>query len=458
MNYSSFFIGLLFVSCVEDMEHRDVDVVSQIPDLANKTEITFQQLFNLHSNVIGKDTLVSGYVISSDAEGNFFKEIYVQNTTDVVDSGEDNPRMGLKIRVGLNPTSTKYGKGRKISVNLEGLKKTTSDNVLTIGQPSTTFIKDILEFDLDDHIYKIDEVREIEPKVVALSALGKNDLNTWVKINNLHFTNNTIGNPLAGLATDEFDGERILEFCNNIQRDTVILETSNFSNFASELIPNKQVVVQGVYTINFDDNPVLILNQFSDIALLGAYVSCPEINTPNVLITEVADPKVGTGEKARYVELYNPTENVVSLDGWSLIRYNKTISNENKLMISLNGNTIAAKSTLIVASNSENSVTQKTWFETYFNFPPNITSTSVDGNGDDAYELVDSLDEVKDIYGIPNVDGTDSVWDYENGVAIRKETIVQPNKLFVADEWEVKSELPKLIIGDFDDEFTPGVR
>ncbi|NJB81604.1 DUF5689 domain-containing protein [Wenyingzhuangia aestuarii] len=458
MKYSYFLILVFLVSCVDDFNHHAIDTTIQNPDISKKTEITFQQLFDLHSNEIGKDTIVTGYVVSSDQEGNFYKEIFVQNTSGVNDLGTNNPRMGLRVRVGVTTTSTKYAKGRKIVINLEGLKKTTSDDLLTLGKPSNTYIKDILEFNLDTHILKTEELVPIEPKVLEISDVALNDLNTLIRIEDLHFKAEEIGIPFAGLPTDDFDGKRTLEFCNTSRRDTLILETSNFSDFASELIPNKQVSVSGIYTINFDDEPVLVLNQFRDLEQIGTYANCAQIVTPNLMMTEVADPKVGSGEKARYVEIYNPTDNWVSLEGWKLIRYNKTSTNENAYTIPLDELTIAAKSTLIVATNSEDALTAKTWFQVYFNFAPALTNASIDGNGDDAYELIDPLNKVKDVYGEPNVDGTDLPWEYEDGVAVRKTTVTEPNTLFDVTEWEIKTKAPQLSTTSSNEDFTPGLR
>ncbi len=457
IKHSYFLIFLTLISCVDDIHHNEIDTTIKNPDITHKTEITFKQLFNLHNNVIGKDTIVSGYVISSDREGNFYKELFIQNTADTNDLEIDNPRRGLRVRVDLRSTNTKYAKGRKVIINLEGLKKTTSDDLLTLGKPSSTFIKDIIFFDLDTHILKTNTIEEIRPKVIEISALSTNELNTLIKIKDVHFKKNTVGLPLAGLSTDNFDGKRILEFCNATRRDTLILETSNFADFASALIPNKQVNISGVYTINFDDEPIIIMNQFTDLEEIGTYANCLEIMSPNLMITEVADPKVDSGEKARYVEIYNPTENTVYLEDWKLIRYNKTSSN-NSFGISLSGLMIASNSTIIVSTNTKNVKTDKTWFETYFGFTPVLTNSKLDGNGDDAYELIDPLNEVKDVYGTPNIDGTGLPWEYENGVAIRKIYILNPNVTFDLSEWHIKKEIPQLIKGEDHDDFTPGIR
>ncbi|WP_169816796.1 DUF5689 domain-containing protein [Wenyingzhuangia fucanilytica] len=456
--YSLFILLLLLISCVEDVNHKMIDTDIVNPDISQKTEITFKQLYDLHGNEIGKDTVVVGYVVSSDIQGNFYKEVFIQNTTGLSDIAPENPRMGMRIRVGIASASTKYALGRKVIINLEGLKRTTSNKLLTLGKPNGTYIKDILEFDLDTHILKTTEVAEVVPKPIELSNLTSSDLNTLVKIKDVHFKENQIGLPLSGLPTDDFNGLRTLVFCNTFRKDSILLETSNFADFSEEQIPNAQVDITAIYHISFDKEPILVLNQIEDLIPSGPYVNCSEIITPDLLITEVADPKVGTGEVARYVEIFNPTPNTVSLEGWNLVRYNKTSANNYSYIISLDDLSIAPNSTLLIANDALDDQTNKTWFETYFGFAPMISHSNIDGNGDDAYELIDPLNKVKDVYGVPNVDGTGSAWEYEDGVAVRKIDISIPNTVFDESEWQIKKNVPQLNIDGGNMDFTPGVR
>lgn len=449
---------MILFSCIDDMNHKEIDVSITNIDLFQKTEITFKQLFHLHNNTIGKDTIVTGYVVSSDKDGNFFKEIFIQNTFESTNLDLENPRMGIKVRIGLKNSNTQYTKGRRVVLNLEGLKKSTSNEALTLGKPNNFLIKDILEFDLNKHLIKTDEIEELIPKTTALANLNSNDLNTFIKIENLHFKKTEIGMPLAGLSSDDFDGIRTLEFCNHLSKDSLLLETSNFSDFSDEIILNKQVNIGGIYQINFDKKPVLVLNEFQNLEIITDFVECPEINTPNLMISEIADPKVGTGEKARYVEFYNPTNSTVLLNNWNLVRYNKTSSKENRFVIALTGLSINSKEVIIIANNTINKSKNTTWFETYFGFMPQQIHNNLDGNGDDAYELIDPLGVVKDVYGEPNIDGSKLVWDYEDGVSTRKTEIEQPNAVFNSSEWIVKKKLPQLNKKSTISNYTPGVR
>lgn len=422
--------AFLTFSCVEDMNHDPINTSINNPSLDGKVELTFQELFNLHNNQIGKDTLVTGYVVSTDIEGNTYKEIYVQNTLTSSDIATNNPRMGLRVRLGLRSTGIKYAQGRKIAINLEGLKKTTTDNLLTIGAPDNNYIKDILEFDVDEHILKFDEVGEIEPKTTVISELLAQDLNTLVHIQNVQFSSYELGKPLANLPTDDYDGKRTLEFCSSFRKDTIILETSNFADFATENIPATKVNITAIYSISFDDEPILIVNKIEDLEQAGAYDECI-LNTPNVLITEIADPK--NASFSRYVELYNNEDVDINLTGWNVNRYNNGNSESN---VSLNNITIPAKGFVIIANKEESTDTNKNFYDS-FGFLADLTHANIDGNGNDAYTLTNESGEVVDIFGVVTEDGTDTDWEYTDGRAYRNINIVTPNNNFTLDEWTI---------------------
>jgi|GEM_PF-5375789 len=421
---------VLLLSCVDDINHKDMDVTIPALDKTEKTEITFLQLFNLHNKPIGRDTIVSGYVVSSDLEGNFFKEMYVQNTAGVVNLGVANPRMGLRIRVGSSSVNTLYAKGRKVIINLEGLKKTTSNGVLTLGNPSGNFIKDILEFDLDFHLLKTEKIKEITPKKVAISEITKYDLNTLIRHENIHFKEEELGLPLADLPTDDFDGNRVLESCEIFRKDSVLLETSNFSDFASNIIPNSQLDIEGVYTLNFDKKPVLRLNSFEDISVVDIYQKC-KMQTPNVFMSEIADPE--NASASRFVELHN-SENVdVNLKGWSLKRYN---NGGVASAIPLDNLVIEANSFIIISNHKESTEVNLN-FKDVFGFEPDLINSKLDGNGNDAYGLFDEKNELIDVFGNIDIDGTNQDWEYTDGRAYRNINIREPNSVFTIEQWTV---------------------
>lgn len=419
------------IACVEDEDHQTIRTKVSSIDLTNKTELTFMQLFNLHNNPIGKDTVVVGYVVSDGSQGNFFKELYVQNTTGTNDINVDDPRMGMRVRINLANPNLKYGFGRRVVINLSGLKKSSANGVLTIGAANGTFLKDIAPFDLDKIILKDDEIGELSPRLSLIQNLTSNDLSTYLKIKDIHVADVDLGKPFAGLVNDDFDGARVLEYCTTERKDSLVLETSNFSDFSDEFLPNDQFDIAGVYHLNFDKRPVFTLNKIEDITETTPYRICEKIMIPNILITEIADPENATF--SRFVELYNDENSDLVLDGWSLIRYN---NGNSKQIVALDGLVIKAKQFLIIA-NDEMSTDRNKNFKDSFGFDANLLDTAIDGNGNDAYELRTIGNKRVDVYGDVLSNGLGENWEYTDGKAYRNKEITKPNVVFDIREWTV---------------------
>ena len=118
--------------------------------------------------------------------------------------------------------------------------------------------------------------------------------------------------------------------------------------------------------------------------------------------------------------------------------------------------TVPAGGTFVIASNSE------AFTRTFGSTPLQDDSGSVNGNGDDAYELtiaVGGSDVVVDHYGEVGIDGKGRNWEYTNGHATRKAAFVSGSAAFSIFEWTVVTEVTASatdILGTLG--FTPGVR
>jgi hypothetical protein len=73
-------------------------------------------------------------------------------------------------------------------------------------------------------------------------------------------------------------------------------------------------------------------------------------------------------------------------------------------------------------------------FTSFFGFAPNYTSNSINVNGDDAVRLFFNGNPI-DQYGVVGVDGTGTVWDYENGWAYRVNNTGPDGTTFTPSNW-----------------------
>jgi hypothetical protein len=279
---------LVILSCIQDDEFSIPSELNQELEepVLSETRTTFKALKERFEGSRGIATFgenesiyIEGYVISSDEKGNFFKELIVQNKTDGSSSTED-PRMGLRIDLDQSGLFSKYGIGRKIYIKLSGLSITKDNGVLALGKLANGEFGRIPSTDINDIIIRSPQVVTLTPKATTIKQLSEIDLNTLIQIKGVQFTTNEIGKTFAGEATDGFDGERLLESCDNAQN--MLLSSSSFSDFVSEVIPEQQGDLIAVYTRDFfDEKDVLLIREPSDLVFNSPRCKLTTVITPN---------------------------------------------------------------------------------------------------------------------------------------------------------------------------------
>ncbi len=220
------------------------------------------------------------------------------------------------------------------------------------------------------------------------------------------------------IATDPIDGDAVTITATNLPTGA----TFDGTTFAwSNAVPT------GIYPVTFTATD----KDGSDDETVAITV----LKNPLLLISEIADPDNDGGDAFRFVELYNAGTNTIDLgaDGWVLSKQvNGGTSWSN---IELTG-TIAPAATWVIANSAAD-------FLATYGFTPDQESSSVSGNGDDAYFLYyvgDHTDGILiDVYGELDTNGTDADWDYEDSRAVRKNHILEPNTIWTASEWTIDS-------------------
>jgi hypothetical protein len=159
-----------------------------------------------------------------------------------------------------------------------------------------------------------------------------------------------------------------------------------------------------------------------------------------VFITEIGDPNDTSA--IRFIELYNAGATDVDLStGWKLEKYLNDATVITTHSVSLTG-TITSKGFYILAVGAEDSN-----FNDAFGFPPNQWEGSDEvanqtmSNGDDPIQLLNGSTLV-DLYGVIGTDGTDEPWEFQDGRAARKSTVIAGSTTFNINEWEIDSDQP----------------
>lgn len=280
------FIGL-FTACVQDDDYSTPTILGEEPDVTVTN--TFKQIKDMYDAggteevVIFPDGLViSGYVISSDQSGNFYKSIAIQNDIDGIDDDSSNPRLGLKLLIDASDLFERFNVGRKVYIRLDGLAMNESrdgSGDYEIGlYDETEFneLTEIPEYILNGYTFEQNNsnvvfppaierslvTETIVPKVMTVSDFSFADVNTLIQLEGIQSSN--VGDTFAGLPSDQFDAERTLFSCAD--NSTVTLATSTFANFSDQGIPTGKGSITAVLNINYDGNAyILKVNNESDI-------------------------------------------------------------------------------------------------------------------------------------------------------------------------------------------------
>jgi hypothetical protein len=271
----SLLVILMMISCVNDDDYSipNPDDGESITIPANQIT-TFRTVFQRYEQAINsgdliatfdadEDLYIEGYVVSSDAAGNFFEELIIQNKTD--DSNPDNdPRLGIKVDINVGSLSDTYELGRKVYIKLSGLTIGESNGVLTLAKGEGQRLEQIQEFEYRKIVIRTEEVATIMPKVTTLVNLTEADKNTLIKLEKMQLNRFELGASFASEAIDEFDGLRTLESCDS--GVSIIMQTSTFADFKSLIVPQGQGSITGIFSRDFgDDFNVFIANSAADV-------------------------------------------------------------------------------------------------------------------------------------------------------------------------------------------------
>ncbi|ARV06802.1 hypothetical protein BTO04_08945 [Polaribacter sp. SA4-10] len=276
-----FIINMSFITCVEDGDFtvpeslgiEENEIVKKILDSISDHMLelkTIKQVKELY--IIGNDPLeivsdivVKGYVVSSDKSGNFYKEFYMQDAP-------ENPTVGMKIALNLSNSYNKYNVGREIYIRLKGLfiGETNSGNgIITIGGKikvtDNTEIENVTTNQIPNHIYRTETTEEIVPKIIDFAGINESNIGTFIRLENVFFESKLAGKSYVD-PKEDFDTQRKIQTCLGLGYDELLVETSSFSKFSNESLPENAGTINAVVSKDFGGNFIVLnLNDTGDV-------------------------------------------------------------------------------------------------------------------------------------------------------------------------------------------------
>ena len=256
---------VVFNGCVQDDDYNTPDVSINEPNIPESAQVQISSVAGQLAQEQGSgdldyeneevtysytfnetDQFMVGYVVSTDEGGNFFEEIVIQDKP-------ENPTIGIKLLIDVNPLFVRYEAGRKVYIKLNGLSSGITNGVLTLGALNGNEVDKIPSGSETDFILRSSVKETLVPLPLAFTDFADDKTNLFVHLQDVQFNRNqaTGDSPLsyAAEASDEFDGERLLESCASAS--SVIFSTSTFADFKSLTLPSGRGSMDAILTKNF---------------------------------------------------------------------------------------------------------------------------------------------------------------------------------------------------------------
>lgn len=216
-------------------------------------------------NIITTDLIISGTVVADDKSGNFYKQLYIEDSTG-----------GLQILLDANSLYGTYPVGRKIFIKCNGLCISDYNGTMELGVKATVSGLPSLEGIPANLISKyvvggsLNNPVVAHPVTLAQLTTGMQDryLGTLIELDSYAFSNlnTTYSDTSVYKSTTNLD----IKNCSN---QTVIVRTSAYANFAGQKVAQGRGKIRAIYT-TFGTTKQLILRDTSDVQFTDSY-ACP---------------------------------------------------------------------------------------------------------------------------------------------------------------------------------------
>ncbi len=260
-------------------------------------------------DLITDDVIISGVVVANDKSGNFYKQLFIQDSTGA---------MQLLIE-GFSLYNT-YPVGRKVYVKCKGLTLSDQNNNMAMGVraivgglPSLEGIPGAV---LNQYLIGASLNNPVEPITVTIGELGTNMnnkyINALVKLENYEFIAGDTSKTYSDTSAYKSTQNRLISLGCGSTLSTVV-RTSAYSNFAALPLPKGNGSITAIYTI-FKSSPTsstttkqLLVRDTADVQFKNGRCGAPPPGTIVLLNEDFETQSANTSAP------YNP----ISITGWN---------------------------------------------------------------------------------------------------------------------------------------------
>lgn len=253
------FLSLLMTTwwgCVDqDFDEPPLDGLTTLAANSTVAEVKALHTLGQTAKQIEEDLIVEVVVGADDQTGNLFRQIAVQDETG-----------GFLVRLNATGLFNNYAEGTVVLIKLQGLYIGDYNGTYQINGSAEDPIEELL---IGNHLFVKERDKDITPEVVTIEEL--NDaarlnqlLSKVVQFDNVQFAAASAGAPYAD-AINRFSVNRDLEDCKG---NSLVVRTSGFADFASELTPEGKGSFVGVLSV-FRDTRQLLVRRPNDLQMSG---------------------------------------------------------------------------------------------------------------------------------------------------------------------------------------------
>lgn len=258
--FAAMLLSVSFFSCVKT-EYDEPPVGGDGKDIPTNT--TIAQLKALHEisgsyDLISDDLVIGGVVVMDDRSGNYYKTIVIQDSTG-----------GIEVKFSNGYLYNRYPVGRKIYIRCKDLMLSDYHNLVQLiggkvvenGVPSAVGLTENQE--------RTNIVRGFlgaapAPRVVKVTELDQSMISTLITVSGVEFTEADTAQIWAD-ANTQTSLNRTLENCGG---STLLLRSSGFADFATQLTPKGKGSITGVLGI-YNSDYQLYIRDTRDVAMDG---------------------------------------------------------------------------------------------------------------------------------------------------------------------------------------------
>lgn len=201
-------------------------------------------------------------VISTDEEGNFYKEIYL------ADKDQNNNINAIKMSIDGTELYNDFNVGQVVQIKLSDLYVSYDSQSkmyeLGMGLYEGTGIGRIPVALIDQVMFRKSCPKDFEPQTKTIAELSEIYNGELIKLENVQF-NALDTNATFADASGQITENRILEDCTGA---TIIVRTSGYASFAGEDVPNDKGTFIGIFGMYGSDKQ-LYIRKLEEVQLDG---------------------------------------------------------------------------------------------------------------------------------------------------------------------------------------------